>query len=241
MIRIYVEPTSSSLMFKEIRNKVDGIKELNSAITKKKLMDVAFSKSAMTFVKKTNMLARSNKSMFHHVYEWEGAGQESSRLFRIIKKNGAPGSASIYYKFNNSRRPSPIDPILKVPGNTGKVVSKSGVFKNKASVMESGSPVSFSSSRTIAIPSGNGISFIAPGTTINIKNPGGAGTSGSFEKHFRMWWTTHFSKTLAKEGIPQKLETSVAAALRVKGAGRAAARSAIGRTLGRYKTIGSVI
>lgn len=241
MIKLFITPNSENMMYAEIRNKVDGIKELKSARTKTKLLDVAFSKSALKFVRKTNMMARSNKSMLHHVYEWEGSGQESSRLFRIIKKGGVAGSASIYYKFNNSRKRSPIDPSLKVPGATGKVVSKSGIFKNKARVMEDGTPVSFVTSRTIAIPSENGISFIPPGKTINIRNPGGSSTTGSFSKHFRLWWTTYFPTALDKEGIPQKLERSVASALRVKGAGRAAAAAAVSRSLGRYKTVGSVI
>jgi hypothetical protein len=241
MIGLKITPTSSNALYAEIDAKIDGIKELLSPATKKQLVDVAFSKAAIDFVKRTNMSARSNKSMFHHVYEWGGTGSESARLFRLLKRNSAPGSASVYYKFNNSRKKSPIDDVLKIPGRTGKVVTKSGVFKNKAAVMEKGSPISFTTSRTIAIPAGNSISFIPPGKNITIKNPGGRSTTGTFEKHFRLWWTTNFPLTLEKANIPLKLEKSLASALTVKGAGRASAKSAISRTLARYKVIGSVV
>ncbi len=241
MISISVNPKSINAIYLEVESKVDGMKQLLSPQSKKQFIDVAFSKSALSFVKRTNMIARSDKSSFHHVYEWGGVGNETSRLFRIIKKNNSPGYASVYYKFNNSKKPSPIDPSLRTPGKTGKFVTKSGVFKNKASVMESGSPVSFVTKRTIAIPSSGAISFIPPGKVINIKNPGGKGTTGSFESHFRIWWTTEFSSALEKTNIPNQLEISLARALRVRGSGKSAAQNAINSTLSRYKVVGSII
>ena len=241
MIVVKVSEDSKAALYAEVNQKINGMKELLSADVKRKISDVAFSKAALDFVRKTNMLARSNSSMLHHVYEWNGVGRETSRLFRIVKKNGPSGSISIYYKFNNSRKNAPINAILKSPGSTGKSVSKSGIFKRKAEVMESGRPVSFITSKTIVIPSGNSIAFIPPGKTINIKNPGGASTTGAFEKHYRMWWMTNFPAVLEKNGIPKKIEVAVAKALTPNGAGRSAAKSAIIRTLNRYQTVGSII
>lgn len=241
MITVKVDPISANRMYAQIDEKIDGMKELMSAQTKGMLMDVAFSKSALKFVKVTNMLARSNKSSFHHIYEWGGTGNEASRLFRLIKKSSGGGNASVYYKFNNSKKKSPIDPVLSTPGPTGRYVSKSGVFKRKAEVMESGSGVSFITSRTIAIAPGGSIIFIPPGKTINIKNPGGQGVAGSFEKQFMQWWTINFSKSLDDSGVIKSLETSVARALSRSGAGRQEARNAIRSSLSRYKIIGSVI
>lgn len=241
MISVIVDPASSNRLYLEIENKIEGMKELKSSKTKKMMMDVAFSIAALKFVKRTNLLSRLNKSSFHHVYEWGGTGSEASRLFRVIKRSGSSGSATVYYKFNNSKKMSPISPSLKTPGATGKTVSKSGIFKDKARVMESGSAVSFITSRTIAFESGGSIVFIPPGKTINIKNPGGAGTSGSFEKHFKEWWMTNFPHVLDEKGVIQKLEKNVATALSKNGAGRSAAQKAISTTLGRYKVIGSVV
>jgi hypothetical protein len=241
MIKMRVDQISANKMYLEIQNKIDGIKELDSSLTKRQLMDVAFSAAAIKFVKRTNMTARSNKAAFHHVYEWGGVGAETSRLFRVLKRNASPGSAEVYYKFLNSRKNAPIAPALKSPGRTGRVVSKSGVFKRKAEVMESGSGVSFVTSRTIAMAPGGSIVFVPPGKTINIKNPGGPATAGSFGRHFRQWWEVNFPHILDEKGIPTKLEKSVAAALQRKGAGKDAARRAISSTLNRYKVIGSVL
>lgn len=242
MINIYISPDSSKRMYAEIQNKVDGIKELKSVRSKNEIMSAEFSMSALKFVKKTNLMARSAKNSFHHVYEWGGTGNESSRLFRIFKKQQASGAASIYYKFNNSKKKSPIAESLKIPGVSGKRVTKSGIFKRKAEVMESGQQVNFITSRYIAFsPKGGGIAFIPPGKTINIKNPGGKNTSGSFEKHFRLWWNTHFGTSLDNAGVYAKLEKNIARALSRKNAGKNAARSAIESTLRPYQTIGSVI
>ena len=241
MINIRVTESSQKELFMEVKNKIDGVKELTTTETKRLLLDTAFSISAVKFVQKTNMLARSNKDAFHHVYEWGGTGEESNRLFRIIKKSVSGGNASVYYKFNNSRKNAPIADVLTVPGKTGKTVRRSGIFKRKAEVMEKGSPVSFVTSRTIAIPSGGSISFIPPGKTINIKNPGGSGTNGSFRKHFLSWWPTYFPNSLDSKGVPKALEEAVARSLSRRMASRSSVRSAIRSTLGRYKTIGSVI
>lgn len=241
MIDIKITKSSSNELFSEIENKIQGIKELKTTETKKQLMDVAFSLAALKFVKRTNMLARSNKEAFHHVYDWNGVGKESDRLFRIVKRSMSGGSASIYYRFNNSKKPAPIAEQLTVPGKTGKTVTKTGIFKKKAEVMESGKPVSFITNRTIAIPSGEGIAFIPPGKNINIKSPGGTATSGSFDKHFKSWWMINFPVSLEERGVIKNLEVAIARTLNRKRAGSSSAKSTIRTTLGRYKTIGSIV
>lgn len=242
MINIYVSPESSKRLYAEIENKIDGIKELKTVRSKNEIMATEFSMSAMKFVKRTNMLARSVKKSFHHVYEWNGAGQESSRLFRVFKKQEGGGNISIYYKFNNSKKNSPIARELTIPGTSGRRVVKSGIFKRKAEVMESGAEVNFTTSRYIAFsPKSGGIVFIPPGKSINIKNPGGEATTGSFEKHFRSWWLANFGSSMNEAGVFKKLEKNVARALNRKSAGKMAARSAIESTLRPYQTVGSVI
>lgn len=241
MINVKVTTTSSNELFAEIDNKISGIKELTTTQTERQLLDVAFSISALKFVKKTNLIARSNKEAFHHVYEWNGTGKETDRLFRVIKRSMSSGSASIYYKFNNSKKNAPISPQLSTPGPTGKVVTKTGVFKRKAEIMESGRPVSFITQKTIAIPSGSGIKFIPSGKIINIKSPGGTATSGAFERHFQTWWNINFPNALEERGVIQSLENAVARSLQRKRAGAAASRNAISSTLSRYKIIGSVV
>jgi hypothetical protein len=242
MINIRVSPASSQRLYAEIENKIEGIKELKSVRSKNEIMSAEFSMSAIKFIKRTNLLARSAKKSFHHVYEWGGAGNESSRLFRIIKKQEAGGNASIYYKFNNSKKNAPIAPALTIPGRTGRRVTKSGVFKRKAEIMESGKEINFTTSRYIAFsPRSGGVVFVPPGKTISIKNPGGKQTTGSFEKHFRAWWTVNFGNSLDQAGVFKKLEKNVARALTKKGSDKNSARAAIQSTLSPYQTIGSVI
>lgn len=242
MINIYVSPSSSKRLYAEINKKIDGMKELKTVRSKNEIMSAEYSMSAIKFVKTTNLLARSAKQSFHHVYEWKESGKESSRLFRIIKKQEGGGNISIYYKFNNSKKKAPIARALTVPGHSGKTVTKSGIFKRKAEVMENNQTVSFTTSRYIAFsPKKGGIVFIPPGKTITIRNPGGKKTSGSFEKHFRSWWTVNFGKALPAAGVYAKLEKNIARALTKNGAGREAVRKTVRSTLGPYQNIGSVI
>jgi hypothetical protein len=241
MISLRITPESTNRLYAEINNKIEGTKELTTVRTKNQLMNTAFSLSSLKFIKQTNAMGRSAKKRLHHVYEWGGVGKESGRLFRLIKKQASGGNASVYYRFNNSKKMSPIARSLKVPGPTGKIVKTSGIFKKKAEVMESGRPVSFITKRHIAFSSGNGIVFIPPGKTISIKSPGGNETTGSFEEHFRTWWMINFPTSLDSAGIPQKLERNIARALNPNNAGKSSARYAIETTLGQYQMIGSVI
>lgn len=242
MINIRLSESSTKNLYAEIQNKVDGMKELNTVKTKNEIMSAEFSMSAIKFVKTTNLLARSAKKHFHHVYDWNGVGTESSRLFRIIKTQEVGGSASIYYKFNNSRKKAPIAKELTIPGASGKKVTRSGIFKRKAEIMESGKSVNFITSRYIAFsPKGGGLVFIPPGKSITIKNPGGSDTSGSFDRHFRSWWIANFGNSLEQSGAFLKLEKNVASALSKKNASRSAVRNAISSTLNQYQVIGSVI
>lgn len=242
MISITIDPSSQAELFAEVDRKIDGIRELTTSYARKELMDTAFSIAALKFVKTTNMYARSNKNSFHHVYEWQETGKESGRLFRIIKRNASSGSAMIYTKFNNSKKMAPIAPILRVPGIDGSYVRRSGIFREKASIMESGQPVTFITSRTIAFsPNGKSIIFMPPGKTISIKNPGGVNVKGSFSKHFISWWNVNFSSILDNSGVIVNIQKNVAAALSKKGASSSSARAAILRSTAKYKTVGSVI
>lgn len=242
MINIKLSESSSKKLYAEIQNKVEGMKELNTIKTKNQIVSSEFSMSAIKFVKTTNLLAKSAKKYFHHVYDWGGVGSETSRLFRIVKTQESSGTASIYYKFNNSRKRAPIAKELTMPGVNGKRVTRSGIFKRKAEVMEDGGSANFVTSRYIAFsPKGGGIVFIPPGKSITIKNPGGKETTGSFDKHFKSWWIANFGKSLEQAGAYIKIEKNVARALSKKGAGKSAARDAIASTLKQYQTIGSVI
>lgn len=241
MINIRVTNDSQRRLYGEVQNKINGAKEAMSLKTKSELLDAVFSLSSIEFVKTTNLRARSFSSSFHHVYEWGKVGNESGRLFRLIHTKRS-GSSSVYYRFNDSRKVVPIPNSLKTPGPTGKYVRKSKLFKKKAEVMESGKPVSFTTSKNIVFLSGDGsLVFVPPGKNISIKSPGGDDTTGSFSKHFLSWWMTKPQEVAVKNGLYIKLQNSMARNLNVTGAGRSAASSAISSTLRGYSTTGSVI
>lgn len=242
MISIKVTDSSKKELYAEINNKIYGIRELNTIYVKNDIMSAAFSTAAIKFIKETNLMARSVKKSFHHIYEWNEIGTENGRLFRIIKKQGGRGSASIYYKFNNSKKMSPIATNLKIPGRNGRFVSKSGIFKRKAEIMESGKSVKFITTNYIVFNSKkNGITFIPPGKPINIKNPGGKQTTGAFENHFKLWWITNFPSILDNNGVIKKIEINVSKALNKRNAGKEAVRKEVKRTLAPYSLVGSVI
>lgn len=240
MINIKITTDSQKRLYSEIQNKINGSKEATSVKTKKELTDAIFSISSLEFIKATNLRARSLKSSFHHIYEWNKVGQESGRLFRLLKTNNVSG-ATVYYKFNNSTKVVPLSPEVKTPGSTGKYVKKSKIFKRKSEVMEKGGPVSFSSTKTIVFSNKGNLVFVPPGKIITIKNPGGREVKGAFDAHFISWWMTMPMTIANKKGIFMQLENSIARALSRTNAGRSAASLAISQTLRKYELVGSVI
>lgn len=240
MINLKITTDSQSKLYREVQNKISGAKEATSLKTRSELLDAVFSLSSLEFVKTTNMRARSFPASFHHVYEWGQVGRESGRLFRIMHAKRST-SSSVYYKFNNSKRVVPISSELKTPGNTGKFVKKSSIFKRKAEVMESGQPTSFTSSKTIVFSNNGSLVFVPPGKNITIKSPGGEETSGAFSKHFLSWWMTKPQEVAIKNNVYGKMSNSIAQSLNITGAGRSASSAAISRVLRSYSLIGSVV
>lgn len=240
MINLKITEESQKKLYDEMQNKINGSKELTSSKTRQELTNAIFSVSSIKFIKTTNLRARSAASSFHHVYEWNKVGQESGRLFRLLKTNNSYG-ASIYYKFINSKKVVPLPKEISRPGNTGKKVGKSKIFKRKAEVMESGKPVQFITRKTIVFSDKGRLVFIPPGKTVNILNPGGKQTNNSFSKHFMTWWMTMPAQIAEETGIFKSLENSVARALDVTYAGPQQASLAISKTLNSYEVVGSVI
>lgn len=241
MISMKITPESRKRLDVELKNKLDGTKELTSMKTKKQVFDAVFSISAPEFIKYTNFKARSMPNALHHVYEWGSVGSESGRLFRIVKTSQTGSTGMIYYNFTNSKKRVPVPDILRQPGPTGKTVGASKIFKKKAEFMESGQPATFTSKKTVVFSSNNKIVFVPPNRPITIKSPGGRDTTGAFEKHFVSWWMTKPTELVNKTGMFKNLEGAVSKTLNVTGSGRSATASAISRSLSKYRLIGSVI
>lgn len=129
--------------------------------------------------------ARANPNAFHHIYEWNATGQESSRLFRI--------------KSTASKR------IIKFSGEflKSKSISENSKepFSDKATIMENGIGI------TIEPKSSNVLAFEMDGETvfttkaIYIDHPGGEEVAGSFGNAVEDFFSSYFTNALLKPFI----------------------------------------
>jgi len=134
--------------------------------------------------------AATNPGRLHHVYEWGGVGVRGMRLWRLKRLSRGNDGFQVGYHFVQSKKKAPIHPTLATPGPTGKRVTKTGVFKNKAIVMEMGTPVNVRpvTGKYLAIPTDKfrgyknkrGIAFTSK--TVRVKNPGGKGVQQGFSR-----------------------------------------------------------
>ena len=149
----------------------------------------------------------------HHVYEWGRIGDSEARLFVLERSQILYGDLIVSAKFLPSIMPVPINPALLQAGRTGKVVSRTSVFKNKAEVMEAGTPVSFQAKRVLAFMGNNGIAFVAPGTQINILHPGGIQTRNAFASFMLEWYMNNGNTVMDSSGFYDRLVNDVSEVL----------------------------
>ena len=132
--------------------------------------------------------ARANPNAFHHVYEWNATGQESSRLFNI-KSTASKRVIKFFGDFLESK---------SISSNSNEP------FSNKAIIMENGIGV------TIEPRSSDVLAFEVDGETvfstkaIYIDHPGGEEVAGSFGNAVEDFFSSYFTNALLKPFI-QKL------------------------------------
>jgi len=217
-------------LYKELDKKVIGIGELMKPSTKNEVSKALFTLTGKKFLKDIAIAARLDPQKFFHVFEWGQLGSPSGKLFIIKRTRVVNGNLSINFAFTKSKKNVP------VPARIRNKVKKRSVFANKAEVMESGKPVSFTTKQTIVFLSkknGN-VRFVGPGVLINIQNPGGKRTTGSFAKYANTWYLKKSNIVLNSSGLINALGKSVSSALNKKGAGPEEARIAISNTAQKY-------
>jgi len=206
-----------------------GLQEL----TKPKVLDqisrAVFTITGERFVVDVDNYARLNPKKMHHVYEWGKIGDKNARLFVLERASVLDGTLLITTNFLKSKMPVPINPALLNPGKTGRVVSKSSIFANKAEVMEAGNPVSFQAKRVLAFMGNNGIAFIAPGTQINILHPGGIQTRNAFAEYLLEWYTKKGNAIMDSSGLYERIANDVSNVLNSSNSGAAAVQQAVTR------------
>lgn len=219
---------------KELNLKVGGAKELSSAAVLEELANAVFTMSAKSFVKAMNVQAKASPKTYHHIYEWNKVGVDKARLFYLYKDVNSGGRLVIKPGFINSKTTVPIAKELLRPGKTGKSVSSRYVFKDKASIMESGKPIIYRTSKNIPMPEDGKLRFVSAGTVIRNYHPGGKQVKGSFEKFYNVWFSTKVNDVIKRSGIMSSIDAELARVLNKHGAGPKEVKTAIINLLKQY-------
>jgi hypothetical protein len=129
--------------------------------------------------------ARMKPKALHHVYEWDDTGNSTKRLFRLNKKMSNGLSFQIGYKF-----------ILSKTAPVKTRNQKRYVFKNKASIMEQGIPVTI----TPRTPGGRLVfeymgepMFMPKGASVTVQRPGGRAATHQFKLHYAKFFYRRLS------------------------------------------------
>ena len=136
-------------------------------------------------------LARVNPNRYHHIYEPGQSGDPRSRLFKSSISSDK-NKALLQYDFVSSR----------VPGESGQV------FKSKALIMESGTPVKITPKRAKSLV------FEVDGELVFSKqsyvtNPGGVEVQNSFTETFNMFMTSRANEVLIELGFYERIERAI--------------------------------
>ena len=218
----------------ELDLKVGGIKELSSPKVLEELANAVFTIGAKAFKRAMDIEAKANPKAYHHIYEWNKVGNATGRLYFLYRQSNTNGKLIIRPGFKQSNTKVPVDPALLVPGKTGRIVASRHIFRDKASIMESGKPVIYRASKPLPIPQNGQVRFVAAGTVIKNYHPGGKLVKGSFEKFYNYWFNTKLNSIINSSGILNKIDQETAATLNKKGAGPAQVRTAIISLLKQY-------
>lgn len=138
--------------------------------------------------------ARVNPQSLHHVYEWYQSGSPAARLFDI-SCTVYGGGLSFKSTFSQSRTVS-----------NGSSVP----FYNKASIMESGIPITITPKKsTVLVFDDNGETVFTKGP-VSIENPGGSSVQGSFQRVIDSFFQNYLSQSyLASSGFTAHLKNPV--------------------------------
>lgn len=134
--------------------------------------------------------ARVSPEALHHMYEWYSTGSPDARLFDIeytSKSNGISFTSSF-------RQSSSVREGAMVP------------FYNKAEIMEKGLSVRIRPIRSEVLAFEDGGQTVFTKKEINVANPGGLQTTGSYENVFNQFFSSYFSQAfLMSSGVMSRI------------------------------------
>lgn len=224
MIQVIVDPESIKIAKAKIENKV---KQAEFAVSPRAMTEVAkavFTITARKFIRDISLEASLNPSKYHHLYEWNKIGSPTSKLFIMKRTSVQYGNLVITFEPTKSNTFVPINPKLLVGGPTGKTVSSRYIFRDKAKVMEDGSPVEISSNKIMVFYSDNpfrdnvedGLVFVPAGQSITVRNPGGSETKGALKTFATEWYMFKSGMTIQSSRLIGQIGNAVAAAINIQ-------------------------
>ena len=210
MIQLTINPKDIQNLYEELNLKLQGLKQIISPTSADEIAKAAFTLTGKRFVLAVDRFAISNPKRMHHVYEWKRVGSSNARLFVLERGSILNGTVDVNVGFLPSRTPVPIAPELLIAGSTGKVVTSRTIFRDKASVMESGKPITFTAKKIITFMGYNGQVFLKPGSVVQILNPGGVQVRNSFQQFMLKWYQENSESIMHSSGIYERIAYDVA-------------------------------
>jgi hypothetical protein len=138
--------------------------------------------------------ARVNPQALNHIYEWYQVGSPNARLYDVKYTVSNLGLSFI----TNFKQSSTIKDGSRVP------------FYDKARIMEEGIPVVITPRNSDVLVFEKDGETVFTKNSVNVDNPGGDATTGSFEKVIDSFFTKYFTQAfLRSSGISQYLENPV--------------------------------
>jgi hypothetical protein len=130
--------------------------------------------------------ARVSPEALHHVYEWGMTGSPEARLYDIHYTISNLGlSFRSTFRQSSSVQEGSLEP-----------------FYNKAKIMEDGIPVRIEPRQSSVLAFNDDGKEVFTPNPVTVSNPGGAETTGSFEKIFDSFFANYFSQAfLRSSGI----------------------------------------
>jgi hypothetical protein len=229
-----------SKVMSEVDKKVEGITEVAKPRNQEAIAKAVFTVAGKEFIRQTSIKAMGSPKAYHHIYEWNKTGVTKYKLFELNRTSVAGGNLKISTYFINSKSQVPIPKALTVPGRNGRFVSKRFVFKDKATVMESGKPVKpFSAKSGIALVflgKDKKPMFIRRPRKTRIVRPGGRYTTFAYTNHFSRWFEnpTNINSAMRKSGMYKDLEIKIAKTLNKTGAGQVQVSQAMQEVANKY-------
>jgi hypothetical protein len=138
--------------------------------------------------------ARSSPQILQHMYEWYRSGSPDARLFNI---NYTVSNVGLSF-YSSYRQSSTVKAGSSVP------------FYDKARIMEQGIPVRIQPSKSSVLVFEQNGETVFTKNPVEVKNPGGAGAQGGFERIFDIFFTRYFTQAFLKaSGIDRYLNNPI--------------------------------